>query len=277
MGIKSYKPITPTLRYKTGYTFDEITTAQPHKALLAPLSKKAGRNNRGRITCRHKGGGHKRKFRLIDFKRDKTDIPATVKSIEYDPNRSARICLVIYADGEKRYILWPQGLRVGSTILKSEKAEISVGNTLPLARIPFGTLVHNVEFSPGRGGQLARSAGSYAQVVAKEGGYVHIKMPSGDIHLIRKECYATVGQIGNLEHNAIVLGKAGRKRHMGIRPTVRGVAMNPVDHPMGGGEGKASGGRHPCSPWGVLAKGGKTRKVKKYSSRFIIKSIKKRK
>lgn len=277
MGIKSYKPITPTLRYKTGYTFDEITTAQPHKALLAPLSKKAGRNNRGRITCRHKGGGHKRKFRLIDFKRDKTDIPATVKSIEYDPNRSARICLVIYADGEKRYILWPQGLRVGSTILKSEKAEISVGNTLPLARIPFGTLVHNVEFSPGRGGQLARSAGSYAQVVAKEGGYVHIKMPSGDIHLIRKECYATVGQIGNLEHNAIVLGKAGRKRHMGIRPTVRGVAMNPVDHPMGGGEGKASGGRHPCSPWGVLAKGGKTRKAKKYSSRFIIKSIKKRK
>ncbi|PID30089.1 MAG: 50S ribosomal protein L2 [Candidatus Cloacimonadota bacterium] len=276
MGIKKYRPITPTLRYKTGYTFEEITSTKPEKSLLAPLPKRAGRNANGRITCRHRGGGHKRHYRIIDFKRNKHGIPAKVATIEYDPNRSARIALLHYVDGEKRYILAPQGLEVGSTVLSGTDAPVAVGNTLPLERIPLGTVVHNIEFKPGRGGQIARSAGTYGQVVAKDGGYVHVRMPSNDVHLLRKECSATIGQVGNSEHNLIVIGKAGRKRWMGIRPTVRGVVMNPVDHPMGGGEAKTSGGGHPVSPWGVPAKGGKTRKRHKYSDKYIIKSKKKK-
>jgi large subunit ribosomal protein L2 len=277
MGIKKYKPVTPTMRFKTGYTFEEITKSRPEKSLIKPLPKKAGRNNQGRITCRHRGGGHKRQYRIIDFKRNKYDIPAKVAAIEYDPNRSARIALLYYADGEKRYILAPLGLKVGDTVMSGKKAEIKVGNALPLEKMPLGATVHNIEFKPGRGGQLARSAGSYGQLIAKEGSYVHVRMPSSDVHILRSECFATIGQVGNVEHNSIVIGKAGRKRWMGIRPTVRGVAMNPVDHPMGGGEAKTSGGGHPVSPWGVLAKGGKTRKIRKYSDRYIIKSKKKRK
>lgn len=277
MGIKKYKPVTPTMRFKTGYTFEEITKSRPEKSLIKPLPKKAGRNNQGRITCRHRGGGHKRQYRIIDFKRNKYDIPAKVAAIEYDPNRSARIALLYYADGEKRYILAPLGLKVGDTVMSGKRAEIKVGNALPLEKMPLGATVHNIEFKPGRGGQLARSAGSYGQLIAKEGSYVHVRMPSSDVHILRSECFATIGQVGNVEHNSIVIGKAGRKRWMGIRPTVRGVAMNPVDHPMGGGEAKTSGGGHPVSPWGVLAKGGKTRKIRKYSDRYIIKSKKKRK
>ena len=276
MGIKKYRPITPTLRFKTGYTFEEITKSKPEKSLITPLPKKAGRNHHGRITIRHRGGGHKRHYRIIDFKRNKLDIPAKVAAIEYDPNRSARIALLFYVDGEKRYMLAPLGLNVGDTVLSGETAEIRVGNALPMERIPLGSIIHNIEFKPGRGGQLARSAGSYAQLIAKEGNYVHIRMPSGDVHLLRKECYATMGQVGNVEHSSIVIGKAGRKRWMGWRPTVRGVAMNPHDHPMGGGEAKTSGGGHPVSPWGVLAKGGKTRKKHKYSDGYIIKSKKKK-
>lgn len=276
MGIKKYKPVTPTLRFKTGYTFEEITKSKPEKTLIVPLPKKAGRNNQGRITIRHRGGGHKRHYRIIEFKRNKIDIPAKVAAIEYDPNRSARIALLHYADGEKRYILAPVGLKVGEQIISGEKVEIRVGNALPLNNIPLGSIIHNIEFKPGRGGQLARSAGTYGQLIAKEGNYVHIRMPSGHVHLLRKECYATMGQVGNLEHNSIVYGKAGRRRWLGWRPTVRGVAMNPHDHPMGGGEAKTSGGGHPVSPWGVLAKGGKTRKKHKYSDDYIIKSRKKR-
>ena len=276
MGIKKYKPVTPTLRFKTGYTFEEITKSKPEKTLITPLPKKAGRNNQGRITIRHRGGGHKRHYRIIEFKRNKIDIPAKVAAIEYDPNRSARIALLHYADGEKRYILAPVGLKVGEQILSGEKVEIRVGNALPLNNIPLGSIIHNIEFKPGRGGQLARSAGTYGQLIAKEGNYVHVRMPSGHVHLLRKECYATMGQVGNLEHNSIVYGKAGRRRWLGWRPTVRGVVMNPHDHPMGGGEAKTSGGGHPVSPWGVLAKGGKTRKKHKYSDDYIIKSRKKR-
>jgi large subunit ribosomal protein L2 len=276
MGIKKYRPITPTMRYRTGYTFEEITKTKPEKSLTRPLKKTAGRNNQGRITCRHRGGGHKRKYRIIDFKRNKHGIPAKVAAIEYDPNRSARIALLHYVDGEKRYMIAPDGLEVGATVMSGPNAEIRLGNALPLTRIPLGTIVHNVEFKKGRGGQIARSAGTFAQVVAKDGDYVHIKMPSNDVHLIRKECFAVIGQVGNVEHNLIVIGKAGRTRWMGIRPTVRGVVMNPVDHPMGGGEGKTSGGGHPVSPWGVLAKGGKTRKKHKYSDKYIIKSTKRK-
>ncbi|MBL7148757.1 MAG: 50S ribosomal protein L2 [Candidatus Cloacimonetes bacterium] len=276
MGIKKYRPITPTMRFKTGYTFEEITKENPEKSLIKPLPSKAGRNHHGRITCRHRGGGHKHHYRIIDFKRNKFDIPAKVAAIEYDPNRSSRIALLYYVDGEKRYIIAPLGLKVGDTVISGIKADIKVGNALPLDKIPLGTIIHNIEFKAGKGGQIARSAGSYAQLIAKEGGYVHVRMPSNNVHFIRKECYATIGQVGNIEHNSIVLGKAGRKRWMGIRPTVRGVAMNPVDHPMGGGEGKTSGGGHPVSPWGVLAKGGKTRKIRKYSDKYIIKSKKKR-
>lgn len=275
MGIKKYRPITPTMRFKTGYTFDEITTTTPEKSLLMPLHKTGGRNNQGRITTRHIGGGHKRHYRIIDFKRNKRSIPAKVASIEYDPNRSARIALLHYIDGEKRYILAPDGLKVGASILAGPEAEIMTGNALPLERIPLGSVVHNIELKPGRGGQIARSAGTYGQVIAKEGNYVHVKMPSNDVHLVRKECYATMGQVGNIEHNLIKIGKAGRNRWLGTRPTVRGVVMNPVDHPMGGGEGKTSGGRHPVSPWGKPAKGGKTRPKKKYSNKYIIKSRKK--
>ncbi len=276
MGIKSYRPITPTMRFKTGYTFDEITKTEPEKSLIRPLKSKAGRNNQGRITCRHRGGGHKRHYRIIDFKRNKFNIPAKVAAIEYDPNRSARIALLHYVDGEKRYILAPIDLKVGAVVMSGPEAAIAIGNTLPLERIPLGTTVHNVEYKAGRGGQIARSAGSSAQVVAKEGNYVHVKLPSNDIYLLRKECLATIGQIGNTEHNLIVFGKAGRKRWLGIRSTVRGVAMNPIDHPMGGGEGKSSGGRHPVSPWGKLSKGGKTRKKRKESNKYIIKAMKKK-
>lgn len=269
MGIKKYKPITPTLRFRTGYTFSEITTDSPEKSLLKPLSKSGGRNNMGRITCRHRGGGHRRHYRIIDFKRDKFGIPAKVASIEYDPNRTARIALLHYIDGEKRYIIAPEGLEVGKKIMSGPDAEIAVGNALPLERIPLGSTVHNIELKKGKGGQIARSAGTYGQVVAKDGNYVHVKMPSNDVHLIRKECLATIGQVSNSDHNLIQYGKAGRKRWLGIRPTVRGVVMNPVDHPMGGGEGRASGG-HPRSRKGLLAKGFKTRRKKKTSSRFII-------
>ncbi|MDN5354393.1 MAG: large subunit ribosomal protein [Candidatus Cloacimonadota bacterium] len=274
MGIKNYKPITPTMRYKTGFTFNEITKGKPEKSLIRPLPQKSGRNNQGRITSRHRGGGHKRHYRIIDFKRNKLEIPAKVATIEYDPNRSARIALLHYADGEKRYILAPIGLKVGDTVKSGEKTEIKVGNALPLMNIPLGAIIHNIEFKTGRGGQIARSAGSYGQIVAKEGNYVHVRMPSGNVHLLRKECRATIGQVGNLEHSTLVIGKAGRNRWKGRRPTVRGVVMNPVDHPMGGGEAKTSGGGHPVSPWGVLSKGGKTRKRHKYSDKYIIKSKK---
>ena len=274
MGIKKYKPVTSTMRHRTGYTFDEITKTTPEKTLTVPLKKTAGRNNHGRITSRRRGGGHKRAYRIIDFKRNKYDIPAKVASIEYDPNRTARIALLHYNDGEKRYIIAPDGLSVGNTIVSGAEAPIMTGNSMPLERIPLGTTIHNIEFLKGKGGQLARSAGTFAQVIAKDAGYVHVKMPSGDIHLIRKECYATIGQVSNSEHNLIWIGKAGRNRWKGRRPKVRGVVMNPVDHPMGGGEGRSSGGRHPVSPWGKLAKGGKTRKHKKYSDKYIIKAKK---
>lgn len=276
MGIRKYKPTTPTLRFRTGYTFDEITTDTPEKSLLKPIRKSGGRNNNGRITCRHRGGGHRRNYRIIDFKRDKFGIPAKVFSIEYDPNRTARIALLHYVDGEKRYIIAPEGLQVGTKLMSGPDAEITLGNAIPLDKIPLGSTVHNIELKKGRGGQLARSAGTYGQVVAKDGDYVHVKMPSNDVHLIRKECLATMGQVGNQEHNLIKIGKAGRNRWKGIRPTVRGVVMNPVDHPMGGGEGKSSGGRHPVSPWGKPAKGGKTRKTRKYSDNYIVKAVKKR-
>ncbi len=276
MAIKHYKPTTPTLRYRTGYQFEEITTDKPEKSLLKRKSKSGGRNNRGRITCRHRGGGHRQHYRVIDFKRDKTGIPAKVASIEYDPNRTARIALLHYVDGEKRYILAPEGLKVGFKVMSGPEAEVAVGNAIPLDKIPLGSVIHNIELKKGRGGQIARSAGTFAQVVAKDGDYVHVKMPSNDVHLIRKECLATIGQVGNLDHSLIKIGKAGRKRWLGFRPSVRGVAMNPVDHPMGGGEGKSSGGRHPVSPWGKPAKGGKTRRTRKYSDDYIVKAVKKR-
>jgi large subunit ribosomal protein L2 len=276
MPVKKYKPVTPSLRFRTGYTFEDITKNKPEKSLLKPLKKTGGRNNQGRITCRHMGGGHRRHYRIIDFKRNKFGIPAKVASIEYDPNRTARIALLHYVDGEKRYILAPDGLKVGDKVVSGlETVEIAVGNTMPLDRIPLGSFVHNIELKSGKGGQIARSAGTYGQVVAKDGNYVHVKMPSNDVHLIRKECLATIGQVSNVDHNLIHLGKAGRKRWLGVRPTVRGVVMNPVDHPMGGGEGKSSGGRHPVSPWGKPAKGGKTRKRNKYSDKYIVKSEKK--
>lgn len=276
MGIKKYKPITPSMRFRTGYSFEEITCTKPEKSLLRPVRKSGGRNNQGRITCRHRGGGHRRHYRIIDFKRDKIGIPAKVATIEYDPNRTARIALLHYVDGEKRYIIAPEGLEVGSKVMSGPDAEVAVGNALPLEKIPLGSTVHNIELKRGRGGQIARSAGTFGQVVAKDGDYVHVKMPSNDVHLIRKECLATLGSVSNSDHSLISLGKAGRKRWMGIRPTVRGVAMNPVDHPMGGGEGKTSGGGHPVSPWGKPSKGGKTRKSKKYSDNYIVKAVKKR-
>ena len=273
MPIKSFKPITPSLRFKTVSTFEEITRDKPERSLIVPLKKTGGRNNHGRITCRHRGGGHKRAYRIIDFKRNKFDIPAKVTSIEYDPNRSARIALLAYADGEKRYILAPIGLSVSDSVISSEKAEIRVGNTLPLRNIPLGSTVHNIELKIGKGGQIARSAGSYAQLVAKEGKYAQIKLPSGEVRMVLLDCCATLGQVSNVEHENISYGKAGKMRWLGRRPKVRGVAMNPIDHPMGGGEGKASGGRHPCSPWGLLSKGKKTRR-KKSSDSLIVKKRK---
>ncbi len=269
MGIKKLKPQTPGQRFRTVSDFSEITTDRPEKSLLEPLTKSGGRNNNGRVTCRHRGGGHKRRYRRIDFKRDKMGVPARVLSVEYDPNRSARIALLVYADGEKRYILWPNGLKVNDSVMAGEDAGFNVGNCLPLRRIPLGTLVHNVELQIGRGGQIVRSAGSFAQVMAKDGDYVTLRLPSGEVRMVHQNCYATIGEVGNSEHENIVLGKAGKSRWLGRRPKVRGVAMNPVDHPHGGGEGKTSGGRHPVSPWGTPAKGFKTRR-KKPSDRFIV-------
>ena len=270
MGIKSSKPTSPGKRFQTTSTFEDVTRKKPEKSLLRPLNKKGGRNSNGRITSRHKGGGHKRAYRLIDFKRDKDGIPAKVAFIEYDPNRSANIALLHYVDGEKRYILSPKNLSVGDTLVSGEGSEIRIGNALPLKVIPLGTHVHNIELNIGHGGQMARGAGSYCQLMAKEGKYAQVKLPSGEVRLIPLGCKATIGQVGNLEHEKISIGKAGRKRWLGKRPHVRGVAMNPVDHPHGGGEGKSSGGRHPVTPWGVPTKGYKTR-VRKSSDRLIVK------
>ncbi|AXA35166.1 MAG: 50S ribosomal protein L2 [Candidatus Hydrogenedentota bacterium] len=271
MALKTFKPITPGRRQMTVSSFEEITKTRPEPSLTEPLKKTGGRNNQGRITSRWIGGGHKRLYRIIDFKRDKDGIPAKVAAIEYDPNRTARIALLHYADGEKRYILAPVGLNVGDTVMSGENAEIQVGNALPLRAIPVGTTVHCVELRPKKGAQLARSAGACVQLLAKEGKYATLRLPSGEVRLVHRDCKATIGQVGNLEHENISLGKAGRSRWLGKRPEVRGVAMNPVDHPLGGGEGKTSGGRHPCSPWGWLTKGKKTRNPRKPSWKYIIK------
>jgi large subunit ribosomal protein L2 len=262
------------MRYRTSSTFEDITKSEPHKALVAPLRRKGGRNNKGRITIRYRGGGHKRAYRIIDFKREKFGVPAKVASIEYDPNRSARIALLNYVDGEKRYVLCPVGMTVGDTVISGPGSEIRPGNTLPLKEIPLGTEVHNVELIPGKGGQLARGAGTLVRVVAKEGKQAHLRLPSGEVRLTALDCLATIGQVGNVDHESIRLGKAGRTRWVGRRPRVRGVAKNPIDHPMGGGEGKSSGGRHPCSPWGWPTKGLKTRK-RKTSNNLIVRRRKK--
>ena len=276
MGVRKYKPSSPGRRFQTVYDFAEITTTTPEKSLLEPLPKKAGRNNYGRITTRHQGGGHKRKYRKIDFKRRKDGIPAKVASIEYDPNRSARIALLNYADGAKAYILQPKGLKVGDTVESGPEADIKPGNALPLANIPVGTLVHAVEFQPGKGAAMARSAGTSIQLMGKEGGYAILRMPSSEMRRVLLDCRATVGEVGNAEHSNIRIGKAGRKRWMGVRPTVRGTVMNPVDHPHGGGEGKnKSAGRHPVTPWGIPTKGHRTRNPKKASGRLIIRRRKK--
>lgn len=269
MAIRKLKPVTPTQRFRTVADFAEITKTTPEKSLLEPLKSSGGRNNNGRITVRHRGGGHKRRYRKIDFKRNKFGIPAKVAAIEYDPNRSARIALLHYADGEKRYILWPKGLKVGDMLVSGPEAPFNTGNALPLERIPLGTLVHNVEMNIGKGGQMVRSAGAYAQLMAKEGERVTLRLPSGEVRMVHKNCYATIGEVGNAEHENVVSGKAGRTRWLGFRPTVRGVVMNPVDHPHGGGEGRTSGGRHPVTPWGKPTKGYKTRK-KQPSDAFIV-------
>lgn len=270
MGIKKYKPTSPGVRFRTGDDHKDITSTEPYKPLTTGLKKKSGRNTYGRITVRHKGGGHKKLYRVIDFKRDKEKVPAKVKTIEYDPNRSARIALLSYLDGEYRYIIAPIGLKVGDTILSGSDADIKPGNSLMLKDIPVGTVIHNVEMRPGKGGQLARSAGTYSQLLSKEGKYCHLRLPSGEIRLVLAECKATIGQVSNPEHENISIGKAGRSRWLGVRPTVRGVAMNPIDHPHGGGEGRTSGGRHPVSPWGLPTKGYKTRKKNKPSNKYII-------
>ena len=269
MPIRTYKPTSPGRRFQTSQTFDDVTVTEPYKPLTEPLKKSGGRNNTGELTAWWRGGGHKRAYRIIDFKRDKRDIPAKVSTIEYDPNRSSRIALLTYADGEKRYILQPAGLKVGDTVIAGESVDILPGNALPLRNIPLGTMVHNVELRPGKGGQLARSAGASVQVVAKEGDYVTVRMPSSEVRLINGNCLATVGQVGNLDHENESIGKAGRNRWLGWKPHNRGVSMNPVDHPLGGGEGKTSGGRHPVTPWGKPTKGYKTRKNKR-TNRFII-------
>jgi large subunit ribosomal protein L2 len=270
MALIPRKPTSPGRRFQTVSDFGEITRTEPEKSLVEPLRKRGGRNNHGRNTAPHRGGGHKRRYRRIDFKRDKLEVPAKVASIEYDPNRSARIALLHYLDGEKRYILAPLGLQVGDEVVSSAEADIKPGNSLPLANIPAGTQVHNVELKPLKGGQLARAAGSAVQLMAKEGKHAHLKLPSGEVRMVLLACRATIGQLSNVEHENVSLGKAGRKRWLGKRPHTRGVAMNPVDHPLGGGEGKSSGGRHPCTPWGVPTKGYKTRKNKE-SDRAIIK------
>ena len=271
MAIKKLKPVTPGTRFSSKSSFEEITRSTPEKSLTTALRKSGGRNNKGRVTAKHIGGGHKRRYRIIDFKRDKKGIPAKVFSIEYDPNRTSRIALLHYADGEKKYILAPDGLKVGDTVTSGSGSEISVGNSLPLKEMPLGSFIHNVEMKPGKGGQIGRSAGTSIQLLAKEGNYAQLKMPSGEVRMIRLECMATYGSVGNAEQENIDLGKAGRTRWLGKRSHVRGVAMNPVDHPMGGGEGKTSGGGHPVSPWGQKAKGLKTRKHKKESNKLIIK------
>ena len=270
MATKRVKPTSPGRRFQTYSTFEEITRTTPEKSLLKNLKKSGGRNANGRITSRHRGGGHKRHYRIIDFKRDKIGIPAKVAAIEYDPNRSARIALLYYTDGEKRYILAPLNLNVGDQVMAGPEADIKPGNTLPLSNIPLGTHIHTIELRLGKGGQIVRSAGTYAQLMAKEDRYALVKLPSGEVRMVLLKCNATVGQIGNVNHENINLGKAGRKRWMGKRPSVRGVAMNPVDHPMGGGEGRSSGGRHPCTPWGMPTKGYRTRKNKR-TDKYIVK------
>jgi large subunit ribosomal protein L2 len=271
MATKKVKPTSHGRRFQTYSTFSEITKKEPERQLLKPIKKTGGRNANGRITARHRGGGTKRFYRIIDFKRDKDGVPAKVAAIEYDPNRSARIALLYYADGEKRYILAPAKLVVGQTVMSGPEAEIRPGNCLPLSHIPLGTHVHNIELRTGRGGQLVKSAGGFAQLMAKEGRYATVKLPSGEVRMVLVANRATIGQIGNSDHSNVSLGKAGRKRYLGRRPRTRGVVMNPVDHPMGGGEGRSSGGRHPCSPWGMPAKGFRTRKRTKQSDRLIVK------
>jgi large subunit ribosomal protein L2 len=271
MGTKSFKPTSNGLRFKTVSDFAEITTSSPERSLVLPMRGTGGRNNFGRVTSRFRGGGHKRRYRLIDFRRDKQGVPGRVASVEYDPNRTANIALIQYMDGEKRYILHPVNLSVGDTIVTSDQADIKPGNAMRLASVPLGTWVHNVELYPARGGQLCRSAGSYAQVMAKENSYVLLRLPSGELRRVHENCLATIGQVGNLEHENISLGKAGRARWLGRRPHNRGVTMNPIDHPHGGGEGKTSGGRHPVTPWGQPTRGYKTRSRKKPSTAFIVK------
>jgi large subunit ribosomal protein L2 len=270
MGVKICKPTSPGRRFQVGSTFEELTRSTPEKSLLRPLSKSGGRNANGRITSRHIGGGHKRRYRLIDFKRDKHNISAKVASIEYDPNRSARIALLHYLDGEKRYILAPSELHLGDTVVSGEQVDIKPGNALPLRNIPQGTLIHNVELKPKKGGQLIRSAGTYGQLMAKEGNYAQIKFPSNEVRMVLLDCFATIGQVSNLDHENLCFGKAGKTRWLGRRPKVRGVVMNPVDHPLGGGEGRSSGGRHPVTPWGVPTKGFKTRDKNKPSNKYIV-------
>jgi large subunit ribosomal protein L2 len=277
MAVKKYKPITPGQRGMTGYTFDEITKDRPERSLLIPLRKSGGRNMYGRVTVRHRGGGHRRHIRIVDFKRDKRNIPARVAAIEYDPNRTARLALLFYVDGEKRYIIAPLDLKVNDTVVAGDQAEVRVGNSLPIANIPVGTMVHNVELKEGRGGQLVRAAGGAAQLLAKEGDYAQVRLPSGEVRLVRQTCYATIGQVGNLDHSNVKLGKAGRKRHLGIRPTVRGSAMSPRDHPHGGGEGRQPIGMPgPKSPWGKPTLGYKTRRNKKTDKYIVRRRGKKR-
>ncbi|MBI5559981.1 MAG: 50S ribosomal protein L2 [Deltaproteobacteria bacterium] len=270
MPVKSYKPTSPGIRTMTTLSFEGLAKKRPEKGLIESKKRISCRNNYGRVTVRWRGGGHKRFYRVIDFKRDKRAIPANVIALEYDPNRTVNIALLGYADGEKRYILAPAGLKVGDTVASGEEADIRPGNALPIGAIPLGTFIHNIEMKVGKGGQLVRSAGGYAQLMAKEGGYATVKLPSNEVRLVRQECYATIGQLGNIDHENISIGKAGRNRWLGRMPSVRGVAMNPVDHPHGGGEGKSKGGNQPSSPWGVPAKGYKTRSKKKYSDKFIV-------
>ncbi len=276
MALKKFKPTSPGRRFMTVSSFEEVTKSKPEKGLVEPIKRTGGRNNNGRITTRHQGGGHKRRYRTVDFKRRKDGVPAKVAAIEYDPNRTAHIALVHYADGEKSYILAPQRLRVGATVMSGERSDITVGNSLPLGRIPTGTVVHNVELTPGRGGQLGRSAGAAIQLVAKEGERASLRLPSGEVRMVRTECRATIGAIGNADQQNITLGKAGRSRHRGKRPQTRGTAMNPVDHPHGGGEGHTTAGRHPVTPWGVPTLGYPTRKKRKRSDRDIVRRRRKK-
>jgi large subunit ribosomal protein L2 len=271
MGIKKYRPTSPAIRFRTDLTNEDLSGAQPHRALLKRIKQSAGRNNRGKITAYCRGGGHRRKYRIVDFRRDKPGIPARIVSIEYDPNRTARIALVSYADGEKRYIIAPDKVVVGDVIVSGPGSDIKPGNTLPLKNIPLGAVIHNIELRPGQGARMARSAGATAQLVAREGKHAQVKLPSGEVRMIPVECTATIGQVGNIDQEKVTLGKAGRSRWRRRRPSVRGVVMNPVDHPHGGGEGKTSGGRHPVTPWGVPTKGFKTRSRKKASDKFIVK------